>query len=428
MNKLSILLSSCVLGLGSFSAHASSATLASTLSFPALNVNKMHQQDVASEKLGEAPRFAVERHVNISPENQSAWSKEGDTWKWRVNVKAAQAVSLNFAFTEFKMSKNSKLSIYSADFSERIRDFGAADNNIHNELWTPVILANNVMIELSAPQEEIDQIRLRLTQVNQGYRTFAQTTEKSGSCNVDVVCSEGDDWRSEMNSVAVISTGGTAFCTGFLVNNTSNDKTPYFMTAKHCRISSYNAASLVTYWNYQASSCGGDRDGSRESFNTGSEYISGSAKSDFVLVKLLSEPAPEANATFAGFDARDLDASSAVAIHHPNTDEKSISFEYDPTTTTSYLSEGVPGDTTHIRVHNWDVGTTEPGSSGSPLFNQEKRVIGQLHGGYASCRSKTSDWYGRIHTSWEGDGTPDTRLKDWLDPENTGVLITDTIQ
>lgn len=231
-----------------------------------------------------------------------------------------------------------------------------------------------------------------------------------------------------MNSVAVISTGGTAFCTGFLVNNTSNDKTPYFMTAKHCRISSYNAASLVTYWNYQASSCGGDRDGSRESFNTGSEYISGSAKSDFVLVKLLSEPAPEANATFAGFDARDLDASSAVAIHHPNTDEKSISFEYDPTTTTSYLSEGVPGDTTHIRVHNWDVGTTEPGSSGSPLFNQEKRVIGQLHGGYASCRSKTSDWYGRIHTSWEGDGTPDTRLKDWLDPENTGVLITDTIQ
>ena len=58
------------------------------------------------------------------------------------------------------------------------------------------------------------------------------------------------------------------------------------------------------------------------------------------------------------------------------------SFEDDPTTTTSYLGTAVPGAGTHVRLEDWDLGTTEGGSSGSPLFNQDHRVIGQLHGGY----------------------------------------------
>lgn len=420
-----------VVGLLGFSFAAtatSSINDAPKLSFPALDIHKMHKEDVFNEKLGEAPRFAVERRVNVSLENKNAWTQAGNVLKWRLNVNAAQAVSLNFAFTDFKMSKNSKLSIYSSDLSEEIRDFTVDDNNVHNELWTPVIMANDVVIELTVPQDEIDQVRLNLTQVNQGYRTFSQTTEKSGSCNVDVVCGEGDDWRDEINSVAVISSGGSTFCTGFMVNNTANDKTPYFMTAKHCRINARTAPSLVTYWNYQASSCGGDRDGAKEQFNTGSEFVAESHKSDFTLVKLLKNPEAQWGVTYAGFDARDVDSPGATAIHHPATDEKSISFEFDPTSTTSYLREDVPGDATHVRVEDWDVGTTEPGSSGSPLFNSEKRVIGQLHGGYASCSSQTSDWYGRVHTSWEGDGTPDSRLKDWLDHAKTGAMVTDTIK
>ena len=57
------------------------------------------------------------------------------------------------------------------------------------------------------------------------------------------------------------------------------------------------------------------------------------------------------------------------------------SFEDDPTTTTSFGEISVPGAGTHVRVEDWDLGTTEGGSSGSPLFDQNHRVIGQLHGG-----------------------------------------------
>jgi lysyl endopeptidase len=398
-----------------------------TTSFPATDILKAHGQDVANEKLGNAPRFAIIHNVSINPLNSNEMTLENNNWIWRHKVEANKAVSLNFAFETFKMSKNSRVNIYSADLSNNIRSFTAKDNNAQNQLWTPVLLAEAVIIELVVPINEIQNVQLQLTKVNQGYRKFSETTEKSGSCNVDVICSEGDDWQEEINSVAVISTGGSTFCTGFMVNNTLNDKTPYFMTAKHCRISSSNASSLVTYWNFQKTSCAGRTNGKLNQFTTGSQFLAGSTKSDFTLVKLNSRPDAAYNVRYAGWDRTGEDAVKAVAIHHPATDEKSISFENDPTTITTYLREVIPGDGTHIRVTDWDNGTTEPGSSGSPLFDQNHRVIGQLHGGYASCSSQTSDWYGRIYTSWNGEGTDSTSLKNHLDSAETGDMFVDTL-
>ena len=245
---------------------------------------------------------------------------------------------------------------------------------------------------------------------------------------MDVACQEGAGWENEINAVGVISTGGSSFCTGFMVNNTNNDKTPYFMTANHCRITSYNAASLVVYWNYQNSTCGGN-DAKKTDFQTGSQFLAANALSDFTLVKLNQQPDPAWNVQYAGWDRSGANATMAVALHHPNTDEKAISFGYDETTLTKYLGTQVlPTDeATHVRVLKWDVGTTEPGSSGSPLFDQNHRVIGQLHGGYAACGSDTSDWYGRFAVSWEGGGSSSTRLSDWLDSAGTGDLTVDTL-
>jgi hypothetical protein len=414
------------LALASLSAAAgSSINSIKTTTLPSLDIYKMHNQDVVSEKLGNAPRFAIEHNVDTKSMDLS-WSLEEGTLVKRQRITAPNSVSLNLAM-DFSMSENSVVRIYSADMTKSIRDFTADDNNVDQELWTPVIMSDDIIVEVRVPADEAGQTLFNIKQVNQGYRTFTQTTEKSGSCNVDVACSESSGWEAEVNSVGVISTGGSTFCTGFMVNNTSNDKTPYFMTAKHCGIKARNAASLVVYWNYQASNCGGSRDGRKAEFNTGSQFLSSSSKSDFALVRLNQQPEDAWNVHYAGWDRSGEDATSATAIHHPATDEKSISFENEPTTITKYLGESIPGDATHVRVEDWDVGTTEPGSSGSPLFDQNHRVIGQLHGGYASCSSQTSDWYGRIHTSWDGDGSIDSRLSDHLDQANTGDLTTDTL-
>ncbi|MHC4710073.1 MAG: proprotein convertase P-domain-containing protein, partial [Planctomycetota bacterium] len=332
-----------------------------------------------------------------------------------------------------------QLLVYSADERHRLRPFTELDNEDHGELWTPIVPSDDIVIEVAIPDAVAGDLDLELTHIGHGYRGFGALlggpAARSGSCNVDVVCPEGDDWRDEISTVGVISTGGSTFCTGFMVNNTAYDLTPYFMTADHCGISAGNAASLVVYWNYENSWCrtpgspesGGPGDGSLSEFQTGSFFRAEYGSSDFTLVLLDDDPDPDWQVGFAGWDRGPGDALSAVAIHHPNTDEKRISFEDDPTTTTGYLGNTVPGDGTHVRVEDWDLGTTEPGSSGSPLFNQDHQVIGQLHGGYASCTSQTSDWYGRFSVSWDGGGSPSTRLADWLDAAGTGATTVDTI-
>lgn len=384
---------------------------------------------------GVAPRFAIPHAVAITPQSHGTWETSRDgTQVWRQRIHAAGARSLNLAFSRYRLPEGAELHLFNESGKYRIRPFTAADNKPHGELWTPVIEGDNLVLELQVPADARDDVALEIGSINYGYRGFFEpASARSGACNVDVVCPEGDAWQYQISSVAVISTGGSTFCTGFMVNNVEYDGTPYFMTANHCSINSGNAASLVTYWNYENSTCrtpgspesGGPGDGTLDQFNTGSTFRAAGGDSDFTLVELDNQPDPSWEVGYAGWDARDQATASAIAVHHPSTDEKRISFENDPTSITDYLSDTPDPNQTHIRVEDWDVGTTEPGSSGSPLFSPEGRVIGQLHGGYAACGNDDPDWYGRMAYSWDTGASASARLKDWLDPQDTGTLVID---
>ena len=399
------------------------------LDVPRLDLARVALEDEERAFQGLAPRYAIPNPVSIVPATHGTWEQlDEGTRLWRLRVSSPGALSLNLGFTRYALPPAASLVVRSADGGETLGPFTAADNEEHGELWTPVLPTDDVVVELRVPVKAVDELDLEIGSINVGYRGFGEMLDgRSGSCNVDVVCPEGDDWRDDIKSVAVISTGGSLFCTGFMVNNTAEDETPYFMTANHCGIDAGNAASLVVYWNFESPTCGQHGGGSLSDYQTGSYFRAGCSTSDFTLVELDELPDAGFGVTYAGWDRTSADATSAIAIHHPSCDEKSISFEYDATTTTSYLSQSVPGDGSHIRVIDWDLGTTEPGSSGSPLFNQDHRVVGQLHGGYAACGNDESDWYGRFSISWTGSGTSSTRLSNWLDPIGTGATTLDLL-
>lgn len=375
-------------------------------------------------------RFAVPLETKTTTDSAGVWDiLPGDIARWRLRVLSKDALSLNFGFTRYQMPPGGQLTVSDLRGTQLVGPYTAADNELHGQLWTPLVLGDEALIEVRVPVAARDQLELTLTSVNHGFLDPFNPPEKSGSCNVDVACAQADPWRPQVASVVGYSSGGSIFCTGALINNTANDRRPYILTADHCSVDAALAPSIVTYWNYANTTCrvpgsvesGLPGNGPLTQTLTGAIFRADYAASDMTLIELDDPIPPAYNPYWAGWDRSGNNATRAIGIHHPRGDEKRISFEDQATTITSYGGTTVPGAGTHVRVIDWDLGTTEPGSSGSPLFDQNGRIIGQLHGGGAACGNDLSDYYGRIFVSWTGGGANNTRLSNWLDPASTGA-------
>lgn len=407
-----------------------------------IDLPAVQAEDLLNEQNGLPTRIAIPFPVSMTPDNAGSWETLSDGSRlWRLRVLAGDAPHVNLGFVQYVMPAGGELVLFAEDQSQIVRPFTAADVRDHGQLWTPIVRSSAVVIEVRLPKGvSPDDLTLELGQISYGYRGFGAepvvlAAPRSGSCNVDVACSQGDPWANEIPSVGVYTLNGFWTCTGVMINNTAQNQTPYFLTANHCGVNSSSDSTIVVYWNYENSTCrtpgsgasGGAGDGSLSQFTNGSTFRATYAPSDFTLVQLSSSPPSAWGITFSGWDRSSGNASSVVGIHHPSTDEKRISFENNPVTTTNYFGTSSPGDGTHIRVIDWDLGTTEGGSSGSPIYNPQHQIVGQLHGGLAACGNNDSDWYGRLSVSWAGGGSNSTRLSNWLDPLGTGATTLNTL-
>nr|MCU0867662.1 serine protease [Planctomycetota bacterium] len=391
----------------------------------------INTEDQQRRRDGQPARYAIPYAVTATTATHGTWEQLDGTWSlWRLRVQAPDASHVNLGFRKFQLPAGARLQIYSSNYQDVVRPFDAADHQPTGDLWTPVCATDEIVVEIYVMTALKPLLQVELQQVGSGYRFFgagpdALGQDGSGSCNLDVACAQGAPWVQQIPAIAAISSAGSIFCSGSMVNNTAQDGRNFFLTANHCGVTAGVASSLVCYWNYRNTTCGGIG-ANLNQFTTGATFRSTATASDFTLVELNQTPNPAWGVTYLGWNRGTGDATAATAIHHPSGDAKKISFEYQATTTTSYGSNAVPGNGSHIRVIDWDDGTTEGGSSGSPLFDQNKRVIGQLHGGGAACGNNLSDWYGRFSVSWTGGGTNATRLSNWLDPLNTGATTLDT--
>jgi hypothetical protein len=373
-------------------------------------------------------RFATALPVTFSPTNSGTWeSLENGSRLWRLRISSPGALSLNLGLENFNLPEGATFWVHSPDGSGVQGPYTAKDQNAAGGLWTAVVLGDEIVAELHLTKgKEAD---FEIVSVNHGYRLFIEPTTgttKRGGCEINSACPEGDPWRDQNRSVALVTVGGVLSCTGQLVDNTAHDFTPYLLTADHCFFDALDASTVVAYWNYENASCGEINGGSLSQNQSGSTLVAAWTDSDMALIRLDDQPLPSFNVYYSGWDARDLIPESTTTIHHPQGGEKSISVDFDPPTITSYGEDTPPGDGNFLRVGDWDVGSTEGGSSGSCLFdNMTKRCIGTLRGGYAACGNDEPDWYGRMARHWTGGGTPQTRLSDWLDPLGGDTLFLD---
>lgn len=334
----------------------------------------------------------------------------------RFALEAPGAYGINLNFARFQPGKSGKLWVYSADKTHVTGGFDIRSVNPGISFATAPVPGEKTLLEfVYDPQEpgievEIAEVVYEFEDLFSTERNFGS----SGACNININCPEYTDKANPRRSVAMILTANNVRkCTGTLVNNTAEDGKPYFLTARHCN----TTANSIFMFNYESPDCS-NLDGPINQTLQGCTILVNSAPSDVTLLELSSPPPGSFFTYFSGWNANPVAPDSSYTIHHPRGDIKKISVDRNLAVESPYA----PGDVipNHWKILNWESGTTEPGSSGSPLFNFQNQVLGQLHGGQATCANSVNDYYGRFDYSWNGEGTPETALRFWLDPLNTG--------
>ncbi len=419
------------------------------LVMPALNMDAIAAEDEADEAAGLPPRFGYPFEVNYHLGNSGAWEQHPDGGRvWRLRVQAPGALSINFCYNSWSIPQGGKVWVYSADRKHVIGTFTSANRHPDGGFATGLVYGDDVIIEYYEPAQAYGLGSIAISRITHGYRYIYELVEMdgveesfgdSGGCQVNVNCTpEGNNWQDEKRSVAMILSSGFRLCTGSLVNNVREDCTPYFLTAHHCRdgfdaVSNPNMSSWSFYWMYESPGCADGSDFLPPSTN-GATMVANDSPSDFALLLLNESPtdAPGANPWFNGWNATTSVPSGGVGIHHPSGDIKKIATHTQVPAADDWFGSSPAGS--HWEVF-WDPTTnghsvTEGGSSGSPLYDANSRVIGQLHGGSSlNCSDPVNDVgiYGAMWYSLNNAGTTNNarRLSPWLDPDGTGTTILD---
>lgn len=394
---------------------------------PPVDVEALRQQDLINDANKNVPyRFAYNHFTDIRPSTHGEWYDLEEGRLWALRIKSPGALSLNFGFENLRLAPGARLFLYNLDKTYVLGAFTKDHVNPDYPFATELLEGDEVIVELYEPLEVAGQSDFKIFRVSHGYRPLPQVGKgfgDSGNCMVNVNCPAGAPYQDIKKSVICLVSGGSEFCSAALVNNTAQDGTPYVLTANHCVGGSVN--NWVFRFNWEAPGCTNPSSNPASNSLTGAQLVASNAGSDFALLKITAANAVSTlqsiGAVYAGWDRSTTPASSGICIHHPSGDIKKISLTSTPNTAATYAGAQC------WQTGLWTTGVTEPGSSGSPLFNPQKRIVGQLYGGPSSCTAPSNqkyDYYGRFDVSWNGS-SPSTRLRDWLDPGNTGVMTLD---
>lgn len=373
--------------------------------------------------------------VRTQIDSDSIPRAEGNTASYQFSFTNTGEIEILLDIQE--LSSGEKLSLIDSETGLVIFDVPHVS---HKKILTPVFDPQRTFLKWSSEGNSLSQSHFTIPFVyvhdTKPERGRAIGFGTALNCFPNAACKTDSLLKLISNSavrIRMVMDEGIGWCTGSFVNTTRNDKLPLVLTAYHC---TFEYTPQYDLWRfdlqYKSDSCVNPEAEPQFFSLTGCQLKASGQGSDFLLV-LLNDAVPvNQKVTFAGWN-RDENAlpDTLYLIHHPNADIRKIS-----TSTKGAVihpnqigwSEGYTTPPNHHFSFKFTEGGHQPGSSGGPVFNQEGLLIAQLHGGSMGCEDANHAFSGRLAKSWNYGITAQARLKDWLDPDQTGVMTWPSIE
>jgi lysyl endopeptidase len=369
--------------------------------------------------------------TNIRPDKAGLWKSYNAKYNtWLVKISSTNAKSMGLVLSNVKLEPGERLFIYNLHELVGMYDH----QNIPTSGILPVdyVEGDEVVVEYDVPKQNRKQGTLVISLVSHGIQSQNKNGLPVNKRTEDdcYTCLDSYFWSRDKRSVVKIinySDNGTFQCTGALVNNTAQDKKPYVLTAEHCVSINDDGTKCVFIFNLDDAFCEG-------SVKIQSGVLSGASnrasfyRNDFTLLEMSNYPPLGFNAYYAGWDISDAALDHVSCIHHPIGTAKRMALSNETVATSDFDTDidfKPHASKAFWHVSRWDVGITEPGSSGSPIFNKNHRVMGTLTGGSSTCGFPYDDYFEKLSKSWTATPYDEKQLKHWLDPLSTNVTFVD---
>ncbi len=429
--------------------------------------------------------YLVARNIDVSisfPQSGVFYEAEDGSVIWKAQVKVADAKALGFYYDIFNLPKGVNYFI-SNENGRHVLGAYTSNNNAESGMFANEAVQGGIVnLELNIPPfVNQNEIKLHINQVAVYFRAveYLETYKSkdgidfiydnallggSSKCQLNAACPQGTNYQIQRRATLqqlIVSGGGLGMCSGSMVNmvgNSPGNCKTYYLTAAHCESSNSTSQSnpninqIILRYNYETSSCVSLAVPTAKTIN-GAKFVSrsnisgnaGTIVGDFLLLEVTQNIPESWNVTLVGWDNRNTTPQTYTApkkfigFHHPSGDVKKLS------TSQKISSDGVAQNHTHWS-QEIDEGYIERGSSGSGLFNGDGRLIGIASVAFfnvsdqeclkngkneANSAEPSNDVsYAKFSTSWNymTDGSADNRkLKPWLDPENTGATVIQSV-
>ncbi len=373
---------------------------------PAPDVERLRQED---RERGQWPmRYGALIPLALSSDDAGAWQTlpTGEL-VWRLRIASPGALSLGVLFDRFELPESGKLWLYDRARTQVVGAFTSEARQPNGMLAVQPVLGDELWLEYEQDPGDPGRLALRVGEAVHDYvgildRMLVEEplALMGGGCLVDANCPQANRYYDIKSSVIMVLMGG-GLCSAGLLNNTANDGTPYFLTAHHCG----NMTNVVAVFDYERTGC---ETGSSSQSRTisGATLLASSPLYDSQLYRLSSAPPRTHKPFYAGWDRNAEQPKKAISFSHPSGAPRKFARD----------DQAPKSQDTRFQVL-WEVGKLEGGSSGSPLFNANKRIIGPACCVTDfNCASQTA-WYGRFDLFWANHN-----LGTWLDPLATGAL------